>query len=104
MNDSTHKAQAMIETWQGQQETALIEVFENSSKIITYDALYQDIQEQVRWLKQVDAKSVALLLDNSAKWVIYDLACLLTQTLCTPIPTYFSKAQTEHALLQSQAD
>lgn len=104
MNDSTHKAQAMIETWQGQQETALIEVFENSSKIITYDALYQCIQEQVRWLKQVDAKSVALLLDNSAKWVIYDLACLLTQTLCTPIPTYFSNAQTEHALSQSQAD
>ena len=69
---------------------------------ITYGAL----------LKAVDAcdtqldsyTCVALALDNSVEWVLWDLAALKAGIPLIPIPPFFTREQTEHALSSAGCD
>lgn len=91
--------------WVNNHNVALVEVQSNAtSKSLTYHELYQSVQEKAEWLALAKVQSVALLLDNSIDWVIFDLACLHAQILCTPLPTYFSKEQRQHVINQSHVD
>ncbi|MCY7295538.1 AMP-binding protein [Alteromonas sp. a30] len=94
-----------MQSWVNNNKTAFTEVSASGKTLeISYRAFYDLVQSRAKWLKEVDAKSVALALDNTIEWVAFDLACLQTGTLCTPLPAYFSDAQKQHVLEQSQVE
>tara|TARA_R110000824_G_scaffold52692_4_gene146166 strand:- start:101263 stop:102813 length:1551 start_codon:yes stop_codon:yes gene_type:complete len=49
-------------------------------------------------LKKLDVQRLAMFADNSADWVITDLACQKLGICLLPLPDYFSSEQLEHAL------
>lgn len=63
---------------------------------ITYGDLLREItlrQEKLR-----DVRSLGLLIDNSADWVLWDLAALKSGIPCVPIPPFFTAQQKDHSL------
>lgn len=57
------------------------------------------------WASQLKpCRVLALLADNSADWVLADLAALNAQVALLPIPNFFSPTQTLHVLQQTGAD
>jgi long-chain acyl-CoA synthetase len=71
---------------------------------ITYDILFELIQEISAKIKNAGIRRLALHADNSIEWVLVDLACRNTGTCLIPVPTFFSSAQTMHVIRQSYAD
>ncbi len=51
-----------------------------------------------------NAQVIAVLADNSAQWVLADLATLAMGAVHLPLPTFFSPEQMVNALTQTQAD
>jgi len=44
---------------------------------------------------------IALYADNSPEWIVTDIACQLEEITLLPLPTFFTKQQCHHALLQA---
>lgn len=63
---------------------------------------YADVQRSVaaerRWLQSKGVRRCALLAENSARWILSDLALLACEAADVPIPPSFSSQQTEHVL------
>ena len=70
------------------------------------DISWQSLTEQVeRMARQfTGSHCVALLLDNSAAWVVADLAALQAGVTCVPIPPFFSAEQIRHSLRDAGVD
>lgn len=47
-------------------------------------------------LTRLGVRRVGLCGDNSVAWILADLACLLADVVCVPVPVFFSRSQTEH--------
>ena len=47
-------------------------------------------------LQKLDLKRIGLCGDNTSAWVIADLACMLADVVCVPVPVFFSSAQVSH--------
>lgn len=62
---------------------------------ITYGDLIRRIDDHAKDLADVDVLGIAL--DNGIDWVLWDLAALKSETICIPIPPFFTKAQIDHA-------
>ncbi|WP_336232434.1 AMP-binding protein [Thalassospira sp. CH_XMU1458] len=62
---------------------------------ITYGELIRRIDDHAKDLADVDVLGIAL--DNGIDWVLWDLAALKSETVCVPIPPFFTKAQIDHA-------
>jgi len=62
---------------------------------ITYGDLIRRIDDHAKDLSDVGVLGIAL--DNGIDWVLWDLAALKSETICVPIPPFFTKAQIDHA-------
>ena len=74
---------------------------------LSYGELWQRIQTQAQHLSAqlaahgASGRPVALAADNGVAWVVLDLACLLAQIPCVPVPPFFNEAQRLHLLRDS---
>ena len=66
---------------------------ESSSASISYECLFERVNELGDWLKAQHVSSVCIYAQNSIDWVIVDLACQQSDIVFTPIPLFFSKTQ-----------
>lgn len=65
---------------------------------LSYAALGEAVRADARWLQERAVERCALLADNSAGWVIADLALLRTGALNVPVPAWFTPAQIAHVI------
>lgn len=67
---------------------------------------YAQLREAVESLSThiQPCQCVAILLDNSAAWVVADLATLALDCACIPIPGFFSAEQIQHVLADAGVD
>lgn len=63
---------------------------------MSYQALASRVEQVSQWMCQREEKHIALLADNSADWVICDLAAREADKVLTPVPVYFSEQQRAH--------
>ncbi len=66
--------------------------------MLDYAGLRDAVREATRWLQQQQVSVMALVLDNTPAWVVWDLAALAAGITHVPIPAFFSAAQKQHAL------
>ncbi|OQR36512.1 long-chain acyl-CoA synthetase [Pseudomonas sp. Bc-h] len=71
---------------------------------LDYAELDAEIRLRQQILSDLDAKVVAIALDNGPDFLIWDLAILFEGLACLALPPFFSTAQRLHCLEQSQAD
>ena len=74
---------------------------QDEHETITYGQLAEAIEIRQTLLR--DVKCLAIALDNSVDWIIWDLACLLSNITTIPIPPFFTFEQTLHALNNGKA-
>lgn len=67
--------------------------------VVTYGDLPAQIDERARQLAGIACAGLAL--DNSAEWVLWDLAAMKSGTVLVPLPPFFTETQTRHALQSS---
>lgn len=77
-------------------------VLQDSSQCLNVSSLLVRVSTLAEQLRQ--CRVLAVLADNSADWVLADLAALHAGVTHLPIPTFFSPAQMAHALDQTGAD
>lgn len=70
----------------------------DESRSFTYAALCDAVRVESRWLKELAVERCAILADNSASWIIADLALLRAGALNVPLPAWFTPAQTAHVI------
>lgn len=68
----------------------------DTAKKLSYGMLLREVGSRAASLQGVTVLAIAL--DNSVDWVLWDLAALKTKTPCVPIPPFFTEAQTAHLL------
>lgn len=66
---------------------------------ITYGHLSIAIDEKASHL--MGFSCIALAMDNCAEWILWDLAALKAGVVIVPIPPFFTKEQTDHALMSA---
>lgn len=71
---------------------------------LDYAELDAEINLRQQILKDLDAKVIAVALDNGPDLLIWDLAILFEGLACITLPPFFSTAQRLHCLEQSEAD
>jgi len=71
---------------------------------LTYQEFKSEVSHCIEQLTLAEARSVALLADNSLQWVIVDFACQLLQCPFLPLPHYFTDTQIEHSLTTAGSD
>lgn len=70
----------------------------------TYAQMMQAARALADQLSRLGVKRVGLCGDNSVAWVLADLACLLADVVCVPVPVFFSKSQTSHLIERAGLD
>ena len=68
----------------------------DASTTICYGDLTSAMDGYVQRLSGVRVLGIAL--DNSAEWILWDLAALKAGIVCVPLPPFFTHAQTQHAI------
>jgi long-chain acyl-CoA synthetase len=71
---------------------------------ISYRALKDRIDEFAGWLKVNGVGVLGIALDNSADWVVADIAAMSAGIDIVPIPQYFSPQQVDHLLNAAKVD
>jgi long-subunit acyl-CoA synthetase (AMP-forming) len=61
-------------------------------------ALFWRVHELAALLTRRGIRRLALHADNSAAWIIADLACQEADIVCVPLPVFFTRPQQMHAL------
>lgn len=79
---------------------------QDATRALSYQLLWQQVQRQAAWLgaqleQEGPSRPVALLADNNIDWLVADLACLLAEVPCVPVPGFFTDAQRQHLLQDS---
>lgn len=74
----------------------LTDVF--SGETLDAIALQCRVEHWQQQLQALKAKRVLLLSPGNLEWALLDLACLNSNTLLVPLPTYLSEAQLKHIL------
>lgn len=70
-------------------------------KQLTYQALAEAVTARKNWLMAQQVSRVAIAMDNTIEWVLFDLACQAAELCCVPVPSFFSPQQTAHLLNKS---
>lgn len=73
-------------------------------RTMTYATLLLEVQQHMALLTELQAQRVALCLDNSIDWVLWDLALLFSDRVCVPVPDFFSDGQKVHVLDSAGVD
>ncbi|MCM2295452.1 AMP-binding protein [Rhodoferax sp.] len=76
----------------------------DGSRTLSYTELLIAVQQRMAQLVGLQAQRVALCLDNSIDWVLWDLALLFSGRVCVPVPAFFSDSQKVHVLESSGVD
>lgn len=76
----------------------------NGSRTLTYAELLVEVEQRTAQLTGLQAQRVALCLDNSIEWVLWDLALLFSERVCVPVPDFFSDRQKVHVLDSAGVD
>lgn len=63
---------------------------------LSYGQMWQAAGELAQQLKDRGVRRVGLCGDNSVAWVLADLACLLADVVCVPVPVFFAQNQIDH--------
>jgi len=92
----------MIE-WLKQQSPEQI-ALQSAEQRVSYGDLINRVESLAHWLQQESIQSVVIRADNSIDWVVFDIACMINETLCTPIPLFFSETQVEGVIADVQPD
>ena len=71
---------------------------------IDYATLYAEVMHRQQRLHDEHVKVIALALDNGVEAMLWDLAALFEGLTCLTLPPFFSPAQRNHCLEQSQAE
>src|SRR5471032_1719487 len=71
---------------------------------LDYATLYAEVIYRQQRLRDQCIKVVALALDNGIEAMLWDLAALFEGLVCLTLPPFFSPAQRQHCLEQSQAE
>lgn len=79
-------------------------VLSESGRTLTAAALRLAIEQLAQQFQQHKTRVAAVLADNSATWVVADLAALRAGIAHLPLPGFFSESQLRHALEQTAAD
>jgi long-subunit acyl-CoA synthetase (AMP-forming) len=70
---------------------------------LDYATLYAEVVYRQQRLRDENTQVVALALDNGVEAMLWDLALLFEGLTCVALPPFFSPAQRQHCLEQSQA-
>lgn len=65
---------------------------------LNYGELRRRVALEEQWLLFNQVRRCALIADNSARWIISDLALLASEALNVPIPASFTPTQVRHVL------
>lgn len=65
----------------------------------TYGELTAEVQKRADILQDVPV--LGLMLDNSAEWILWDLACVKSGTICVPLPPFFTAEQRNYVSQQA---
>lgn len=79
-------------------------VVEEDARCWTWDELRARVLALAARLKALGAQRVALHADNSAAWLIVDMACQQAGLPCIPLPLFFSPGQIGHVLRSAGVD
>jgi acyl-CoA synthetase (AMP-forming)/AMP-acid ligase II len=71
----------------------------DKSRTISYGDLSGLIDEKTLNIAQYSC--IALAMDNNVEWILWDLAALKVGVVLVPIPPFFTKEQTDHALISA---
>lgn len=82
------------------QRTALAD----HQQTLSYAELIQQVGQRRQRLRDVNARRVALTLDNGLEWALWDLALLAEECVAVPIPAFFSAQQRRHIVQQAGLD
>jgi len=75
-----------------------------SGESLDLDAVMARVSQWQHELRALAAKRVLLLSPGNLEWALLDLACLESNTLLVPLPTYLSEAQLQHILAEVKPD
>src|SRR5690554_1472279 len=70
----------------------------------SYQQLWLAAGAVAEQLRNLGVKRIGLCGDNTPAWVIADLACLMADVVCVPVPVFFSRSQTEHLIQRAGLD
>lgn len=70
---------------------------------LTYSELSERVQGCADALSAYGSRVVATLLDNSADWIVVDLACLAMGAVHLPLPLFFTPEQRQTAMIAAGA-
>ncbi|MGB4246331.1 MAG: AMP-binding protein, partial [Pseudohongiellaceae bacterium] len=106
MTESSHKLWAAIchHALVKPDEPAILHYGSSLQTACTWLQLQQEVAQLASRLHHENVSSVALYADNSAAWIIVDLACNLAEITLLPLPGFFSAQQLQHALQTVQVD
>lgn len=68
----------------------------DKGKAIRYSELENEVSKRAESL--YDVTTLAIALDNSVEWVLWDLAAMKAGIPCVPLPPFFTQDQVFHAL------
>lgn len=71
---------------------------------LTYAQLWERVQQLMAVIKQTPYQRIALDMENSVNWVVYDLAIFFSERVCIPIPPFFTVQQRMNVLRDSRAE
>ncbi|MBE0486679.1 AMP-binding protein [Marinobacter sp.] len=71
---------------------------------LSYQDLWRAAGAVAEQLRNLGVKRIGLCGDNTPSWVVADLACLIANVVCVPVPVFFSKSQTEHLVQRAGLD
>ncbi len=71
---------------------------------ISWRQLWHDVEALSAELRQAGTAAAAVLADNSAAWIVADLACMQASVPLIPVPHFFSPAQIVHLLTTAGVD
>ncbi|WP_342631650.1 AMP-binding protein [Marinobacter alkaliphilus] len=71
---------------------------------LSYRKLWLAAEVVADQLQTLGIKRIGLCGDNTPAWVVADLACLMAEVVCVPVPVFFSRSQTEHLIQRAGLD
>ncbi|WP_129645779.1 AMP-binding protein [Peristeroidobacter agariperforans] len=65
---------------------------------LSYADVHRSVAAERRWLQSMRVRRCALLAENSARWILSDLALLACEAVNVPLPASFTREQVAHVL------
>lgn len=71
---------------------------DDGSLRLSYADVHRSVAAERRWLQSMGVRRCALLAENSARWILSDLALLACEAVNVPLPPSFTREQAAHVL------